>query len=65
MKKYSLFGVKLEYQTEAKSIWYDLFLGFCSFIGNRGLCGKQINLTCKNDSGGGANSQSPNSGEPT
>lgn len=34
-----------------------------SFVGNRGLCGKQINLTCKNDTGGGANSQSPNSAQ--
>ncbi|EXC35164.1 LRR receptor-like serine/threonine-protein kinase FEI 1 [Morus notabilis] len=35
-----------------------------SFVGNRGLCGKQINLTCKNDSGGPAtNSQSSNSAQ--
>ncbi|XP_062120599.1 LRR receptor-like serine/threonine-protein kinase FEI 2 [Humulus lupulus] len=33
-----------------------------SFIGNRGLCGKQINLTCKNDNGGSASgSQSSDS----
>ncbi|PON94658.1 LRR receptor-like serine/threonine-protein kinase [Trema orientale] len=35
-----------------------------SFIGNRGLCGNQINLTCKNDSGGPASSsQSPDSAQ--
>ncbi|KAF4377916.1 hypothetical protein F8388_018517 [Cannabis sativa] len=34
-----------------------------SFIGNRGLCGKQINLICKNDSGGSpSGSQSSDSG---
>lgn len=34
-----------------------------SFVGNRGLCGKQINVTCKNDTGGPAtNSLSPLSG---
>lgn len=31
-----------------------------SFVGNRGLCGKQINITCKDDSGGaGTKSQPP------
>lgn len=36
----------------------------CSFVGNRGLCGKQINVTCKDDAGGpGTNSQSPTSGK--
>ncbi|KAM7490764.1 hypothetical protein LguiA_033685 [Lonicera macranthoides] len=31
-----------------------------SFVGNRGLCGKQINVACKNDTGGpSANSQPP------
>ncbi|KAH9753597.1 LRR receptor-like serine/threonine-protein kinase FEI 1 [Citrus sinensis] len=35
-----------------------------SFFGNRGLCGKQINVTCKNDSGGSTtDSQSPNSAQ--
>ncbi|KAL5550798.1 hypothetical protein UlMin_000974 [Ulmus minor] len=35
-----------------------------SFVGNRGLCGKQINLICKNDGGGPAtNSQSPDSAQ--
>ena len=33
-------------------------------MGNRGLCGKQINVTCKDDAGGpGTNSQSPTSGK--
>lgn len=33
-----------------------------SFVGNRGLCGKQINVICKDENGGSApNSQSPNS----
>ncbi|XP_050375628.1 LRR receptor-like serine/threonine-protein kinase FEI 2 [Argentina anserina] len=33
-----------------------------SFVGNRGLCGKQINVICKDDNGASApNSQSPNS----
>ena len=36
------------------------------FVGNRGLCGKQINLICKNEGGGPAtNSQSPDSGKPS
>ncbi|KAF3447897.1 hypothetical protein FNV43_RR08604 [Rhamnella rubrinervis] len=35
-----------------------------SFDGNRGLCGEQINVSCKNDSGGpSTNSSSPNSGQ--
>ncbi|KAK9985120.1 hypothetical protein SO802_034645 [Lithocarpus litseifolius] len=35
-----------------------------SFVGNRGLCGKQINVTCKDDAGGpGTNSQSPTSAQ--
>ncbi|XP_022756423.1 LRR receptor-like serine/threonine-protein kinase FEI 2 isoform X5 [Durio zibethinus] len=33
-----------------------------SFVGNRGLCGKQINITCKDDHGGATtNSKSPTS----
>ncbi|XP_048319456.1 LRR receptor-like serine/threonine-protein kinase FEI 1 [Ziziphus jujuba] len=35
-----------------------------SFGGNRGLCGMQINVTCKNESGGPSmNPSSPNSGQ--
>ncbi|KAB1228042.1 LRR receptor-like serine/threonine-protein kinase FEI 1 [Morella rubra] len=35
-----------------------------SFVGNRGLCGRQINVTCKDDGGGpGTNSQSPTSAQ--
>ncbi|OMO91350.1 hypothetical protein CCACVL1_07139 [Corchorus capsularis] len=34
-----------------------------SFIGNRDLCGKQINVACKDDSGGSTNSQSPSSAQ--
>ncbi|XP_044466646.1 LRR receptor-like serine/threonine-protein kinase FEI 1 isoform X1 [Mangifera indica] len=35
-----------------------------SFFGNRGLCGKQINVTCKDDSGEpGTDAQFPNSGQ--
>ncbi|GMY33646.1 LRR receptor-like serine/threonine-protein kinase FEI 1 [Fagus crenata] len=35
-----------------------------SFVGNRGLCGKQISVTCKDDGGGpGTNSQSPTSAQ--
>ncbi|XP_022756384.1 LRR receptor-like serine/threonine-protein kinase FEI 2 isoform X1 [Durio zibethinus] len=35
-----------------------------SFVGNRGLCGKQINITCKDDHGGATtNSKSPTSAE--
>ncbi|KAK7839441.1 lrr receptor-like serine/threonine-protein kinase fei 1, partial [Quercus suber] len=35
-----------------------------SFVGNRGLCGKQINVTCKDDAEGpGTNSQSPTSAQ--
>uniref|UniRef100_A0A2N9H6T3 non-specific serine/threonine protein kinase n=1 Tax=Fagus sylvatica TaxID=28930 RepID=A0A2N9H6T3_FAGSY len=34
------------------------------FVGNRGLCGKQISVTCKDDGGGpGTNSQSPTSAQ--
>ncbi|KAL4598640.1 hypothetical protein ACB092_11G072600 [Castanea dentata] len=34
------------------------------FVGNRSLCGKQINVTCKDDAGGpGTNSQSPTSAQ--
>lgn len=39
----------------------DKFLGN-SFVGNRGLCGKQINVTCKDGGGSSTNSQSPISG---
>lgn len=36
----------------------------CSFVGNRDLCGKQINMACKDDGGGpGTNPQSPTSGK--
>lgn len=28
------------------------------FVGNRGLCGKPIEVTCKDDSGGSSNSNS-------
>ncbi|XP_062146127.1 LRR receptor-like serine/threonine-protein kinase FEI 1 [Alnus glutinosa] len=35
-----------------------------SFVGNRGLCGKQINMACKDDGGGpGTNPQSPTSAQ--
>lgn len=35
-----------------------------SFVGNRGLCGKQINMACKDDDGGpGTNPQSPTSAQ--
>ncbi|KAJ4729105.1 Receptor-like protein kinase [Melia azedarach] len=35
-----------------------------SFFGNRGLCGRQINVACKDDGGGSStNSQSPNSAQ--
>ncbi|OMO93734.1 hypothetical protein COLO4_16711 [Corchorus olitorius] len=34
-----------------------------SFVGNRDLCGKQINVACKDDSGGSTNSQSPSSAQ--
>lgn len=42
---------------------YSSFLKLtCSFVGNRGLCGKQINVICKDDGEPGTNSQSSNSG---
>ncbi|PPR86086.1 hypothetical protein GOBAR_AA34607 [Gossypium barbadense] len=34
-----------------------------SFVGNRGLCGKQINVACKDDNGAMTNSRSPSSAQ--
>ncbi|KAG6633789.1 LRR receptor-like serine/threonine-protein kinase FEI 1 [Carya illinoinensis] len=34
-----------------------------SFVGNRGLCGKQVNVTCKDDGGPGTNSHSSTSAQ--
>lgn len=36
----------------------------CSFVGNRGLCGKQVSVICKDDNtGSGTNPEYPSSGD--
>lgn len=45
--------VMLPYLIFVSNFFFFFFFCICSFVGNRGLCGKQINVACKNGGTGG------------